>query len=156
MKKIKNEAVETEAVDYSTLSAEEKREIAVRLYIDSRIDPYKTPIKQVEIAKMLGMSQSWVSEALRHDTTLDNIERKTRADAILARAMMQAAAPEIARKTILSAHKDRPAKFEYITQGDRRDVLDRAGVRAEKQEATDVNITFTNGGFDIGMPGEKK
>ena len=140
-------------IDYKNLPIEEKRELTVKLYVESRIDPYKEPIKQKDLAEMMGMSQSWVSEQIRNSNTLSNYERKTRADAILARAMMQAAAPAIARKTILSAQKDRDLSFEYITQNDRRDVLDRAGVRAEKQEAMDVNITFSNGGFDIGMPG---
>ena len=147
---------EHDEIDYKNLPVEEKRELAVKLYVESRIDPSKEPIKQKEIAEMLGMSQSWVSEQIRNSNTLGNYERKTRADAILARAMMQAASPAIARKTILSAQKERDPSFEYITQNDRRDVLDRAGVRAEKQEATDVNITFMNGGFDIGMPGEDK
>lgn len=153
MKKVKEKVVEEE-IDYSAMTVEELREIAVRMYIESRIDPYGTPLKQAEIAAKLGKSQSWVSDAIRNSSTLDSIEKKTRSDAILARAMMQAAAPAIARKTIMSAHKSRPAKFEYITQGDRRDVLDRAGVRAEKQEATDVNIRFVNGDFEIGMPSE--
>ena len=70
---------------------------------------------------------------------------------ILAQAILEAAAPEVARRTVQSAMKEREEKYEFITQGDRRDVLDRAGVRAKKEDKSEVTITFS-GGPEIGMP----
>lgn len=142
-------------IDYKSLPPEEQRELAVQIYIDSQLNPKSTPLSQAKVAEMFGKSQRWVSDSLHNSGVLDKIEKRTRSNVILAQAMLQKAAPEIALKTIESARKERDEKFEYITQGDRRDILDRAGVRAEKQEASDVNITFTNGGFALGMPHSK-
>lgn len=147
-----------ESIDYKNLPVEEQRELAVQIWIDehaNHTDPWDKPKTQKEIAEMFGRSQSWMSETLIHSGTLDKIEKRTRSNVVLARAMMQSAAPKIAAETIRSAMKKRDQNFEYITQQDRRDVLDRAGVRAEKQEASDVNIRFVSGGgFTPGMPAE--
>ena len=139
-----------ESIDYKNLPLEEQRELAVRMYIESRFDA--KPLTQTQIAKIFGKSQTWVSDSLIHSGTLDRIEKRTRSNVILARAMMQHAAPKVAEKTIESALSKRDKKFEYITQQDRRDVLERAGVRAEKEESQAVTVTFAGGGFDVGMP----
>lgn len=144
-----------EDIDYKSLEPAQMKELAVQIYIDSQLNPKSKPLSQEQVASLFGRSQKWMSVALRDSGVLEKIEKKMRSDVILAQAMLQRAAPEIALKTIESARKTRSEKFEYITQVDRRDVLDRAGVRAEKQEATDVNITFTNGAFTLGMPESK-
>ena len=150
-----DESIDYEKIDYRSLPPEEQKELAVRMYIESRADPDRKPMTQVEIAKLFGHSQYWVSKALIDDGVLDRLERRTRSDVVIARAMLQHAAPKVAEETIRSAMKKRAPKYEYITQQDRREVLERAGARAEKQEATDVNITFTNGvGFSTGMPAD--
>ena len=42
--------------------------------------------------------------------------------------------------------------FQYLWQNAIRDTLDRAGIKAPKEEERDINITFTGGGFDVNMP----
>jgi len=144
-----------EIIDYKNLPPEEKQELAVEIYLDSRTDPDKKPLTQKEVAAMFGRSQEWLSKTLLNAGVIEKIERRTRSNVVLARAMANKAAPEMMRRTIESARKHRGDKFEYINQQDRRDILDRAGVRAEKQEAMDVNITFADGaGFNTGMPAE--
>lgn len=144
-----------ETIDYKSLEPVEQKKLAVEMYIESRINPDMDPLTQLEIAKKFGHSQKWMSEALRDSGILEKIEKRTRSNIILARAMANNAAPELMMEMIKSARTKRAAKFEYITQQDRRDVLDRAGVRAEKQEAMDVNISFADGiGFNTGMPAE--
>ena len=142
-----------ETIDYKSLDLPEQRRLAVEMYIESKLDPSKKPLTQREIGALFGHSQKWVSDALIDSGTLERIEKRTRSNVILARAMANHAAPSLMLDMIESARKRRDKKFEYITQQDRRDVLDRAGVRAEKQEATDVNIRFVDGvGFNTGMP----
>lgn len=144
-----------DTIDYKSLPLEEQKELAVRMYIESRTDPNAKPLTQTEVAKKFGKSQTWMSAAIIDSGTIERIEKRTRSNVVLAKAMMQHAAPKVAEETIKSAMKKRAPKFEYITQQDRRDVLDRAGVRVEKQEAMDVNITFADGiGFNTGMPAE--
>jgi hypothetical protein len=56
------------------------------------------------------------------------------------------------RATVESAFKLRDEKYEYINQGDRRDILDRAGVRAEKKESQDIVLSFAGAPVNPGMP----
>ena len=42
--------------------------------------------------------------------------------------------------------------FQYLWQNAIRDTLDRAGIKAPKEEERDINITFTGGGFDVNLP----
>jgi hypothetical protein len=73
---------------------------------------------------------------------------------LLAQAIAERAAAQVMRETVQSAFKRRDKKYEYITQGDRRDILDRAGVRVEKKEAADVTVSFKTNGIGLGMPGD--
>lgn len=145
-----------ETIDYKSLEPAEQKRLACEMYIESRMNhEYGERLTQAEIGKMFGHNQQWVSAALADEGTLDRLERRTRSDVIIARAMANKAAPEMMLDLIKSARKKRADQFEYITQQDRRDILDRAGVRAEKQEATDVTIRFADGvGFATGMPSE--
>lgn len=147
-----DESMDYKSIDYKSLPSEEQMSLAVQMYIESHADPNVRPMSQTEIGKLFGHSQQWVSAALINSGVLDRIEKRTRSNVILARALMQTAAPKIAEETIKSALKKRDKKFEYVTQQDRRDVLDRAGVRAEKEEAQAVTISFAGGSFDVGMP----
>ena len=141
-----------ESIDYKNLPIEEQRYLAVQMYIETHSNPNEKPMSQTQIAKIFGKSQTWMSETLIRSEVLDRIEKRTRSNVVLARAMMQTAAPMVAEKTIESALKDRESNYEYITQQDRRDVLERAGVRAEKEESQAVTISFAGGSFDVGMP----
>lgn len=46
--------------------------------------------------------------------------------------------------------------FQYLWQNAIRDTLDRAGIKAPKDEDRDINITFTGGGFDVNMPEDEE
>lgn len=131
---------------------EEERAELIAEYIESHTNPNLKPLTQVEIGKKYGVSQTTVSNIMLDSGALERVRRRTRSNIILAQAIMESAAPEVAKRTVKSAMKDRDEKFEYITQGDRRDVLDRAGVRASKEEKNEVTISFASGGFDVGMP----
>lgn len=135
------------------LTDEERVEIAKR-YIDSRADPYATPITQQELADEYGVCQKTISNVLADSGILEKIRRRTKADVLLAQAIAERAAAEVMRQTVQSAFKPREDKYEYITQGDRRDILDRAGVRVEKKEAADVTVSFKANGIGLGMPGD--
>lgn len=131
---------------------DEEREALVVEYIESHTKPDMKPLTQVEIGRKYGVSQTTVSKILIDSKTIERVQRRTKSNVALAQAIMESAAPEVAKRTVRSALTEREEKFEYITQGDRRDVLDRAGVRAAKEEKNEVTISFASGGFDVGMP----
>ena len=131
---------------------EEERAELIAEYIESHTNPNLKPLTQAEIGKKYGVSQTTVSNIMLDSGALERVRRRTRSNIILAQAIMESAAPEVAKRTVKSAMTDRDEKFEYITQGDRRDVLDRAGGRAAKEEKNEVTISFASGGIDVGMP----
>lgn len=134
------------------LTDEQKEEI-IRRYIESRTDPSATPLTQTQLAKEYGVCQQTISKVICNSDVIERVRKRTKADVLLAQAMAEMAAPKIMRETIKSALQKRDKKFEYITQGDRRDVLDRAGVRVKTEEKQAIDITFNGGeGFGLGMP----
>lgn len=134
---------------------DEMKEEIVHRYVESRADPFAVPLTQTQLAQEYGVGQATISRVISDSGVVERVRRRTKASVELAQAIAEEAAAHAMRATVESAFKPREEKYEYINQGDRRDILDRAGVRAEKKEATDVNISFTNGGFDVGMPGSK-
>ena len=137
------------------LTDEQRTEIAHK-YIDSRADPYAEPLTQEDLAEEYGVSRRTIGYVLQDSAVLERVRRRTRSDVLVAQAIAERAAAQIMRETVQSAFKLRDEKYEYINQSDRRDILDRAGVRVEKKESADVNVTFRTGGIGLGMPGDSE
>lgn len=134
---------------------DEQREEIVHRYIESRADPYAVPITQSQLAQEYGVAQSMISTIIADSGVLERVRRRAKSSVILAQAIAEEAAAHVMRATVESAFKVRDEKYEYINQGDRRDILDRAGVRAQGGEKSEVNISFTNGGVALGVPTRK-
>ena len=134
---------------------DETKEEIVHKYIESRSDPFAVPITQVQLAQEYGLGQSTISRIISDSGVIERVRRRTKSSVLLAQAIAEEAAAHAMRATVESAFKVRDEKYEYINQGDRRDILDRAGVRAEKSDKQDVTISFKTGGFEVGMPGDE-
>lgn len=131
---------------------DEQREELIHLYITSRADPYATPITQKQLGEQFGISQATVSKIMLDSGAIERVRRRTKSNVLLAQAIAEQAATHIMHETIASAYKKREEKYEYITQGDRRDILDRAGVRAEKKDSQDITLSFVGTPVNPGMP----
>ena len=135
---------------------DEQREEIVHKYIASRADSYAVPVTQTQLAEEYGVAQSTISGVISDSGVIERVRRRTKSSVMLAQAIAEEAAANIMRESVNSAFKLRDEKYEYINQSDRRDILDRAGVRAEKSDKQDVTISFkAGGGFDVGMPGDE-
>lgn len=132
--------------------SDEVRDEIVHRYIESRANPYATPITQKQLADEYGVVQSTISGIISDSGIIERVRRRTKASVALALAIAEEAASHAMRATVESAFKERDEKYEYINQGDRRDILDRAGVRAASEEKPEVNISFNGGGIPIGVP----
>lgn len=132
------------------LTDEEREEIVYR-YVKSQTED-EEPLTQAALAKEYGVCQRTVSNIIRDSGILEKIRRRTKSNVLIAQAMAEEASAKVMRETIRSAFKKREDKFEYINQGDRRDILDRAGVRSEKKDEHDVTITLSDGGLNVGLP----
>ena len=132
------------------LTDEEREEIVYR-YVKSQTED-EEPLTQAALAKEYGVCQRTVSNIILDSGILEKIRRRTKSNVLIAQAMAEEASAKAMRETIRSAFKKREDKFEYINQGDRRDILDRAGVRSEKKDEHDVTITLSDGGLNVGLP----
>lgn len=129
-----------------SLTDEQEDEI-LRRYIEPRMDPYfvgKPPTQQA-LAKEYGVSQSLISEIISKSSTIERMRKKTKSSVLLAQAMAEHAAPQIMAETIKDALKTRDDNFGYLHQNARRDVLERAGVRAAKEDKQEVKVSFASG-----------
>lgn len=131
---------------------DEQRDELVHRYVESRADPYATPITQKELAQEYGIAQSTVSTIIADSGVLERVRRRTKSSVLLAQAIAEEAAAHAMRATVESAFKPREEKYEYINQGDRRDILDRAGVRAAKEEKQAITLSFAGAAVNPGMP----
>lgn len=131
--------------------SDEKKQAIVQTYIDAIAEGQ--PIRQKDLAQQYGITQATVSNILNDAEVVRSTRRRQGVNVVMAQAILERAAVKVAQKTVESALKDRDEKYEYITQMDRRDVLDRAGVRARDESSGEISITFASGaGVSVGMP----
>lgn len=128
------------------LTEEEKDEI-ITAYIESRIFPdrYDHAVKQKELAEKYGVNQSTISRVITSSEEVTRLQKRTRTSTLLAQTMAQLAAPRVMEETIKDALKERDDNFGYLSQNARRDVLERAGVRAQNDAKQEVTVSFASG-----------
>ena len=79
--------------------------------------------------------------------------REARLAAAQLRILEQAEKALDRNEDILNTEYD-PA-YQYLWQNVSRDVLDRAGIKAPKEDKQDISISFAGGGFEVNMPEDK-
>ena len=108
-----------------------------------------------ELAEAYGVSRTAIYNALHRAEFADRM--KELRDARLARAQLrileQAEKALDRNEDILNTEYD-PA-YQYLWQNASRDVLDRAGIKAPKEDKQDISISFAGGGFEVNMPEDK-
>lgn len=124
---------------------DEDKEAIITEYIESRIYPDRTPVRQSELAQRYGVNQGTISRIITSSDEVERLGRRLRTSTLLAQAMAQHAAPRVMAETIKDALTKRDDAFGYLSQNARRDVLERAGVRVAKDEKQEVTISFASG-----------
>lgn len=135
------------AAEDRVLTEEEKDEI-VLAYVESRIFPEKYDnhrVKQKELAEKYGVNQSTISRIITSSDEVGRLQKRTQTRTLIAQAMAQIASPKVMEETIKDALKQRDDAFGYLSQNARRDVLDRAGVRATGDNKQEVTVSFASG-----------
>ena len=116
---------------------------------------FEEHMQQKEIAKLMGCSQSTVSVIVNKPERIASLLKTMTAERVRAQMKINAHLLEAADTQIELMHGDYEDQYKYLKQNAARDLLDRGGVRVEKEEKPDVNITldFGEGGsFDLGVP----
>ena len=107
-----------------------------------------------ELAEAYGVSRTAIYNALHRAEFADRM--KELRDARLARAqlrILEQAEKALDRNEDILNTEYEPA-YQYLWQNASRDVLDRAGIKAPKEDKQDISISFASG-FELGMPEEE-
>lgn len=135
------------AANERVLTEEEKEEI-VLTYIESMIFPEKYGghrVRQKDLAEKYGVNQSTISKIVTSSDEVSRLNKRMQTRKMVAQSMAQLAAPKVMEATIKDALKERDDVFGYLSQNARRDVLDRAGVRAVSDNKQEVTVSFASG-----------
>lgn len=104
------------------------------------------------LAEAYGVSRTAIYNALHRAEFADRM--KELRDARLATAqlrLLEQAEKALDRNEQILDTKYEP-QYQYLWQNASRDTLDRAGIKAPKEDNRDISITFADGGFDVNMP----
>lgn len=135
------------AANERVLTEEEKEEI-VLTYIESMVFPEKYGghrVRQKDLAEKYGVNQSTISKIVTSSDEVSRLNKRMQTRTMVAQSMAQLAAPKVMEATIKDALKERDDAFGYLSQNARRDVLDRAGVRAVSDNKQEVTVSFASG-----------
>ena len=121
--------------------SERKREEALRLYFDEGME-------EEEIAKRLDVTQKAIGRALCDPKGLAPYQKRSEAAKLRAQICVNESAEEAARRQAALLG----VETEAIRQRAAKDILDRAGVRMQKEEKGEIVIRFSGGEPRLGMP----
>lgn len=127
------------------LTEEQEQEMMV-LYYDEGV-------KQVEIAKIYGVSQTVVSRTLNKPEALAWMLKQTSSKRLRAQILINNQLEAAVGKQVELMNKELPEGLLYLQQNAARDLLDRGGVRVKDEEKQEITVNFAGSqGFDVGMP----
>lgn len=109
-----------------------------------------------ELAEAYGVSRTAIYNALHRAEFADRMKelREARLATAQLRILEQAEKALDRNEDILNTEYE-PA-YQYLWQNASRDVLDRAGIKAPKEDKQDISISFAGGGFEVNMPKDEE
>lgn len=126
------------------LTDEQCREI-VRRYVEDRDSV-------TELSEEYGVSRATIYHHLAKEENAGRIKALTEARLAQAKIRLLEQVPQALDRNEEILNTNYEPAFQYLWQNAIRDTLDRAGVKATKDEKQDISISFTGGGFDVNMP----
>lgn len=126
------------------LTDEQRREV-VRRYVEESDSV-------TELAREYEVDRATIYRILAKEENAGRIKALMEARLAQARIQILDQVPDALKRNeeILNTQYD-PA-YQYLWQNAIRDTLDRAGIKAPKDEKQDISISFAGGGFDVNMP----
>lgn len=126
---------------------EMKDEIA-RLY-------YEENWRQVDLAKKFSISQGVISQIINEPKVMSQMLHRTLSSRLRAQMRINRHLEEAVDTQIDLMRGNYEDQYKYLKQNAARDILDRGGVRMEKEEKPEIKITmdFGDGGsLNLGVP----
>lgn len=111
--------------------------------------------KQVDLAKKFGVAQGRISDTVNDPKVLSKMLSRTTANRVRAQMRINRHLEEAVDTQIGLMQADYEDQYKYLKQNAARDILDRGGVRVEKEEKPDTQVVLNfgdSGGFSLGVP----
>ena len=116
---------------------------------------YSGQMKQKDIAKEYGLTQSGVSRIVNDVDAMTKMLRATTAERVRAQIRINNHLTEAVNTQIDLMRGQYEDQYKYLKQNAARDILDRGGVRAEKEESAETRVIVdfgSAGGLTLGVP----
>ncbi|MBQ8619729.1 MAG: hypothetical protein IJ418_19780 [Clostridia bacterium] len=116
---------------------------------------YEQEMMQIDIAKKYGVSSSTICRIVNRIEYMTEFLKKTTASKVRAQCRINRALDEAVDTQLGLMRGKYEDQYKYLSQNAARDILDRGGVRAEKEDKAEVRITMDfgeKGSFDLGVP----
>lgn len=124
---------------------DEQRKEVVRRYVEE----YETVTR---LAEDYEVGRTTIYRILSEEKNADTIRALTEARLAQARIRILEQVPAALDRNEEILNTDYDPAFQYLWQNAIRDTLDRAGIKAPKDEEKEISISFAGGGFDVNMP----
>lgn len=124
-----------------------RAEIADAYYLENKT--------QKEIAKQYHVNQSTISRIINDVEVMQSVLKATTASKIRALVRVHQHLDEAVDTQIELMRGQYEDQYKYLKQNAARDILDRGGVRAEKEESAETRVIVdfgSAGGLTLGVP----
>lgn len=111
--------------------------------------------RQVDLAKKFSVTQGVISGVVNDPKVLSKMLSRTTANRVRAQMRINRHLEEAVDTQIDLMKADYDDQYKYLKQNAARDILDRGGVRVEKEEKPDTQVVLNfgdSGGFTLGVP----
>lgn len=109
--------------------------------------------KQKDLSARFGVSQGTISDIVNHPDCLVKMLKRTTAEKVRAQIKINHHLLEAVDKQIELMRGEYDPQYRYLNQNAARDILDRGGVRAEKEENNELQVNVNiGGGMKLGVP----
>jgi plasmid maintenance system antidote protein VapI len=128
-----------------------RAEIADAYYLENKT--------QKEIAKQYHVNQSTISRIINDVEVMQSVLKATTASKIRALVRVHQHLDEAVDTQIELMRGQYEDQYKYLKQNAARDILDRGGVRAEKEESAETRVIVdfgSAGGLTLGVPDHTK
>ena len=133
------------------LTPEMKDEIC-RLY-------YEENWRQADLAEKFGVYQGVISKVVNEPKVMSQMLSRTLSSRVRAQMRINKHLEEAVDKQIELMRGEYDGQYKYLNQNAARDILDRGGVRMEKEEKPDTQVVLNfgdSGSFTLGVPDHSK
>lgn len=127
------------------LTEPQKREIFHRAIFDGE--------SAAQLAEEYGVKPAVIDRITHDKKRIESEKGSLEAMRELAKLRAMASADKAIQKQIELMNRQVPENMLYINQRAATDIMNRAGIKQEKEESREVRVTFEKDGFEVNTPG---